>query len=277
MSHPGAFIEPDDMSGPPTPTVSSLIHAPQISTAVGGTRSPRPSPSGLGQPLTGPPKGEKQARLASGKGDEETVGLYIPAMTEVDLSTVDPPLPTRVGEHYFLGVGPLDCGYFAFDEDMPIALSEVLHRGSMTQVPAANLVLGHFFVAVPEEDTMPLVRSVFKAFQGGSEPDSTTYNRGNIHIRVWAKFEPSTKKNPPLLKGNALEHRGVGNRSFVFFQSLRNSWPPPLTIGPSAAASALWMFKLKDSLTERNVLAAMEINLRLDFARYFFAQVCQIN
>ena len=65
------------------------------------------------------------------------------------------------------------------------------------------------------------------------------------------------------------EMRHINDKSFLWFSSVGDCWPPPLVCGPDDSYNALWSFTLKDTLKECKGLRLIGMALSAHFCGTF--------
>jgi hypothetical protein len=186
----------------------------------------------------------------------------------------DGPEVKEPGDKLLIPIGNTDDMSHSLHHLLPSFMAGVLESAHERQLPAGNVVMARFILAEPDSDTLPLLRLVYKVFEGGIEPETVEAPHDDALCRIWVRAKkPASKKTPTLLSGDALQWRAFENRSFAIFAPVRAFWPPPLVIGPQITDSLLWSFKVSDPAKERAILSAMGDRLDVVYIGFFFAVV----
>jgi hypothetical protein len=188
------------------------------------------------------------------------------------MEPVLPDINVDDGDSLWVPIGDPDEDFLAFPKPLVSNLAAVLYNAHISQRKPGNIVMGRYFYADKEADSLALNLSIVKGFQRGDDPLTVYYPHRYAPVRLWIR-EGANAKAPTLLTNDKVQFRAINSRSVALFSTLRSLWPPPLIIGPTLKHSIMWTFKLTSVEKERESLYTLALALGEEYVGNFAAVV----
>ena len=175
---------------------------------------------------------------------------------------------------YMAILGPMKADAELYTPASMIKLAADLIGGMVTfGFKPLNFALARFALA-DVRDEWALSQQLQSGFKGSTFPSTARHSEaGKFPCGLWWRdnLEKRDKRDPPLLPNENVQTRMLDDKSFLWASPLAACWPLPLSIGPGKSWGQYWMFKIKEGVPDRTLLATLEEELGRKFYGGFFA------